>query len=149
MVDEDVVYLSPSTVYRILREWSLICPWRRKAARKKAKEAAPSRPDEVWSTDLTCVQAGGESYYLITFLDDYSRYIVHYEVLLGMDADSVSMAAQKAIETLPRTEEGKPANPLRTSPMTILAQSFIVRKAFTAACDTILSRRAYPATLNA
>jgi transposase InsO family protein len=111
MVDEDVVYLSPSTVYRILREWNLVCPWRRKAARKKAKDAAPTRPDEVWSTDLMYVQAGGKTYYLITFLDDYSRYIVHYEVLLGMDADSVSMAAQKAIETLPKNEEGKPGNP--------------------------------------
>jgi hypothetical protein len=35
MVDEDVAYLSPSTVYRILKEANLVCPWRRRAKRKK------------------------------------------------------------------------------------------------------------------
>ena len=28
MIDEDVAYVSPSTVYRILREANLVCPWR-------------------------------------------------------------------------------------------------------------------------
>ena len=27
MVDEDVAYLSPSTVYRILKAMNLVCPW--------------------------------------------------------------------------------------------------------------------------
>ena len=41
-------------------------------------------------------------------MDEYSRYIVHHELLLGMDGLSVSMAAQAAIETLPRGEAGRP-----------------------------------------
>ena len=38
MVDEDVAYLSPSTVYRVLKEANLVCPWRRRAKRRKAQE---------------------------------------------------------------------------------------------------------------
>ena len=38
MVDEDVAYLSPSTVYRILKQANLVCPWRRRAKRRKAQE---------------------------------------------------------------------------------------------------------------
>jgi len=35
MVDEDVAYLSPSTVYRILKSANLVCPWRRRAKRSR------------------------------------------------------------------------------------------------------------------
>ena len=46
---------------------------------------------------------------MVAFLDEYSRYIVHHEILLSMDGLSVSMAAQKAIETLPKGPDGKPS----------------------------------------
>ena len=38
MVDEDVACLSPSTVYRILKEAKLVCPWRRRKKRNRAAE---------------------------------------------------------------------------------------------------------------
>jgi putative transposase len=108
MVDEDVAYLSPSTVYRILREANLVCPWRRRAKRKKAPNEKATRPDQRWATDLMHLQVGGLVYYFIAFIDEYSRYIVHHEVLLGMDGLTVSLTAQKAIETLPKGKDGKP-----------------------------------------
>ena len=108
MVDEDVAYLSPSTVYRTLREANLVCPWRRRTKRKRALEEKATRPDQRWSTDLMHLQVGGRVYYFVAFLDEYSRYIAHHELLLGMDGLSVSLAAQKAIETLPQDDEGRP-----------------------------------------
>jgi transposase InsO family protein len=108
MVDEDVAYLSPSTVYRILKEANLVCPWRRRTKRKKAAEEKATRSDQRWSTDLMHLQVGGKVYYFIAFLDEYSRYIVHHELLLAMDGLSVSLAAQTAIETLPKGPDGKP-----------------------------------------
>ena len=45
MVDEDIAYLSPSTVYRILKEANLVCPWRRRSKRKRAKEEKATRPN--------------------------------------------------------------------------------------------------------
>src|SRR5262249_31746989 len=35
MVDEDVAYLSPSTVYRILKAEKLVCPWSRRRKRRR------------------------------------------------------------------------------------------------------------------
>ena len=113
MVDEDVAYLSPSTVYRILKDANLVCPWRRRAKRKKAKEEKATRPDQRWTTDLMHVQVGNGVYYFVAFLDEYSRYIVHHELLLGMDGLTVSLAAQKAIETLPKGPDGKPVDDAR------------------------------------
>jgi putative transposase len=108
MVDEGVAFLSPSTVYRILKEVDLVCPWRRRAKRTKDREEKASRPDQRWSTDLMHVQVGARIYYFVAFLDEYSRYIVHHELLPGMDGLTVSLAAQVAIETLPEGPDGKP-----------------------------------------
>jgi transposase InsO family protein len=107
MVDEDVAYLSPSTVYRILKGEDLVCPWRRRTKRRRDKEEKAKRPDEIWATDLKYVGVGERNYYLLCFLDEYSRYIVHHKLLLSMDGMSVSIEAQAALETLPTNEEGE------------------------------------------
>lgn len=107
MVDEDVAYLSPSTVYRILREARLVCPWRRRKKRLREENEKAGRPNEIWATDLKYVSVGARNYYLISFLDEWSRYIVHHELLRTMDGHTVSLAAQAALETLPRDDTGQ------------------------------------------
>ncbi|MCI0407667.1 MAG: IS3 family transposase, partial [Acidobacteria bacterium] len=107
MVDEDVACLSPSTVSRILKEANLVCPWRRRAKRKRAEEEKATRPNQRWVTDLMQLRVGEGTYSFVSFMDEYSRYIVHHELLLGMDGIAVSVAAQAAIETLPRGEDGQ------------------------------------------
>jgi putative transposase len=110
MVDEDVACLSPSTVYRILKEANLVCPWRRRAKRSRGAEEKPTRPNERWVTDLMQVRVGEGTYFVVSFMDEYSRYIVHHEVLLGMDGIGLGLAAQKAIETLPKGADRLPVD---------------------------------------
>jgi putative transposase len=107
MVDDDVAYLSASTVYRILCGEDLVCPWRRRRKRSRDEEEKASGPDAVWATDLKYVAVGERTYYLISFLDEFSRYIVHHELLPTMDGATVSLAAQAALETLPRDADGR------------------------------------------
>ena len=99
MVDEDVVYLSQSTIYRILREECLVSPWRRRRKRTRREEEKAGRPDERWATDLMYLRIGSRQYFLVNFIDEYSRYIVHYELLPNMEGGTVSLAAQRAIES--------------------------------------------------
>jgi len=70
MVDEGVAFLSPSTVYRILKDENLVCPWRRRKKRTREDQEKASRPDEIWATDLMYVPIGGRMYYLVNFLDE-------------------------------------------------------------------------------
>src|SRR5574340_1139557 len=107
MVDEDVAYLGISTVYRILRESKLVCPWRRRSKRRREEEEKATRPNEIWATDIKYVWVCGRHYFLVSFLDEYSRYIVHHELLWGMDGPAVSVAAQAALETLPVDAAGR------------------------------------------
>lgn len=103
MLDDGVCAVSPSTVYRVLREAGLVCRWRSKEKRKGTGRAAPpTRPDELWQTDIRYTKVKSRNYYLLTFIDVYSRYIVYHELLRYMDGWSVSVAAAAAIETLPK-----------------------------------------------
>lgn len=108
MVDEDVVCLSPSTVYRILKEAKLVCPWRRRTKRRRAEEEKAQRPNERWATDLMYLQVNGCRYFYIGFIDEYSRYLVHQELLRSMDGPAVSLAAATALTTLPKGADGLP-----------------------------------------
>lgn len=99
LIDEDLAYLSPITVYRILKRHDLITPWNRKTWESTRPDHA-KRPDERWQTDIMYIKIGGRFFYLIIFIDEYSRYIVHHSLLTTMDADSVSLEAQNAIDSL-------------------------------------------------
>ena len=108
MVDDGVVYLSPSTVYRILKTANLVCPWRRRTKRRREDAEKATRPDERWSTDIMEIQVGAGIYYVVSFMDEYSRYLVHYEITTGTDGFTTSAAAQAAIDTLPKGADGRP-----------------------------------------
>jgi putative transposase len=99
LIDEDIAHLSPSTVYRIMKKHDLITPWKHPLWESTRPEHAKF-PDERWQTDIMYVKIQERFFYLLIFIDEYSRYIVHHSLLTAMDADSVSLEAQAAIEKL-------------------------------------------------
>ena len=107
LIDEDLAYLSPSTVYGILKKRYLITPWKHKTWESTRPEHA-RRPDERWQTDIMYIKIRGRFFYLIIFIDEYSRYMVHHALMTSMDADSVSLEAQAAIEKLRKDSLAEP-----------------------------------------
>lgn len=102
MVDEDEAYVSPSAVYRALLGANLVCRWERPGEVMRKVPDRAGEPDEKWQTDIRYVKVLSRTYYMIVFIDEWSRYIVYWELMLFMDRNSVPLAAQAAIETLPR-----------------------------------------------
>jgi transposase InsO family protein len=97
MIDEDVAYVSPSSVYRILRDADLLYRWKR--SRKSGEPPPePTSPNERWHTDLMYLRVEDTWYFLVTVLDAYSRYVVHWELLTTMTAAAVRMVIQDALE---------------------------------------------------
>lgn len=90
MIDDDVAYLSPSRVYRILRDADLLCRWKRSASLEQAPPK-PTRPHERWHTDLMYLRIADHWYFLVTVIDAYSRYVVHWELLTTMTANDVQL----------------------------------------------------------
>jgi transposase InsO family protein len=97
MVDEDVAYLSPSSVYRILSEADLLSRWKR-SSRIGNAPPKPERPHERWHTDIMYLRVVDNWYFLVTVLDAYSRYVVHWELLTSMRASEVELVIQQALE---------------------------------------------------
>lgn len=97
MVDADVAYVSPSSVYRVLQEADLLYRWKRSQALGE-RPAAPRGPHERWHTDLMYLRIADTWYFLVTVLDAYSRYVVHWELLTSMTAADVTLVVQQAVE---------------------------------------------------
>jgi len=54
---------------------------------------------EMWQTDFTYFKIIGWGwYYLSTVLDDYSKYIVHWELCAGMKAEDVKRTIDRAVK---------------------------------------------------
>lgn len=99
ITDEQQVFISESSVCRILKSRGLItapAPIFLSAADEFTNKTGFI--DQMWQTDFTYFKILGWGwYYLSTVLDDYSRYIVHWELCMNMKADDVTRTVDRAI----------------------------------------------------
>ncbi len=101
MLDADVVAVSPSSVYRVLKEAGRFGDRSSKASRKGFGFEHPLRPHEHWHVDVSYINISGTFYYLCSILDGFSRAIVHYEIRESMTEPDVEMILQKGREIYP------------------------------------------------
>lgn len=108
MVDEDIVYLRPYQVYRVLQEGDLVRRWAGSASGALKRPPDPDHPDQVWHVDLMYVWIVPRWYYLVDILDGYSRFLVHWSLNTTMLADTVTLTVQEALDRLPDRRPGEP-----------------------------------------
>jgi len=77
MLDDDVVAVSPPTVYRVLRAAGQIGHGAPPNPRKGKGFHQPSGPHHQWHIDFSYLNICGTFYYLCSILDGYSRFIAH------------------------------------------------------------------------
>jgi transposase InsO family protein len=100
LTDSGRMYISESTVYRILRRAGLIRPAEiigfkaAKEYRRKTKQ-----PNELWATDCCHLKVAGWGwYYLVTVMDDYSRLILGWDLKTDMAGGSLEDVVQLAVD---------------------------------------------------
>ena len=101
MIDDDIACLTPSTVYRILDRYDLLYRWKRPEPSYGRKVPEATYPNEVWHVDLMYLWVKGRWYFLVSVLDSYSRFIVHWELALNMRAQEVAEIIAVALEKIP------------------------------------------------
>lgn len=101
LMDEDVVAVSPSSVYRVLRDAGCLRKWSGGTSTKGDGFRGPQRPHEHWHMDVSYLNIRGTFYYLCSILDGYSRYIVHWEIRESMTEADVEIILQRAKEQFP------------------------------------------------
>jgi len=100
MVDAGVASVGESTVYRVLSEADLLSRWKRSVASSGEYNFRPSAPNQQWHTDVMYVWVAARFYFLVSFIDAFSRYIVHHKLLTSLDGKSVAIELQAALEAV-------------------------------------------------
>jgi transposase InsO family protein len=106
LVDNERWYVSESTVFRILKREGLIKP-AEVIGFKAGKEyhRKTKRPNELWATDCSHIKVFDWGwYYLVTVMDDYSRFILAWELKSDMAAGSLIDVVQKAVDATGMTD---------------------------------------------
>ncbi|MGQ9702898.1 MAG: DDE-type integrase/transposase/recombinase [bacterium] len=102
MVDENVVYASPSSVYRVLKEANLLSKCKPcKESKKGRGYVQPTRPHQEWRIEISYVNVLGTFLFLIAIIDGYSRYIVVYDLRASMEESDEEIVLQRAYEKFP------------------------------------------------
>lgn len=101
MMDEDVIAVSPSTTYRVLRGADLLDRWNKKPSKKGTGFVQPLKIHEHWHVDISYINLSGTFYYLCTVLDGCSRYIVHWDIKEAMKEADVELIIQEALDKHP------------------------------------------------
>jgi len=101
MIDEDVVAVSPSSVYRVLVEADRLKPRAASPSTKGTRFVQPSRPHEHWHIHVAYVHISGTFYYLRVLIDGLSRYIVSWDLRESMTEADIEIVIQRAREAFP------------------------------------------------
>ena len=99
ITDEQKVFISESSVYRILKAKGLITtPAHILLCASNEFRDKTCFVHQMWQTDFTYFKILGWGwYYLSTVLDDYSRFIIYWELCKSMKAQDVERTIEKAL----------------------------------------------------
>ena len=100
-LDEDVAAASPPTVYRLLKQAGRIGQGPPPNPRKGKGFDQPDGPHRHWHTDISYLNIAGTFYFLISVLDGYSRYVLHWEIREAMRETDTELVVLRARERFP------------------------------------------------
>ena len=101
MIDADIVAVSPSSVFRVLREAGRLRRWAPKPSRKGSGFEQPLAVHEHWHIDISYINVHGTFYYLCAVLDGASRYLIAWSLRESMTETDVEIVLQQAREKFP------------------------------------------------
>src|SRR5277367_58249 len=101
MLDQDVVAVSPSSVWRVLGQAGLLAKWNGHPSKKGTGFAQPPAAHEHWHIDVSYINISGTFYYLCSVLDGYSRFLVHWELRPSMTEAEIEIVLQRGREKHP------------------------------------------------
>lgn len=104
MLEQDVVAVSPASVYRVLKAEGLLEDRWSKPSRKGRGFVQPLAPHDHWHIDFSYAKVGGTFYYLCSILDWCSRFIVHWEIREAMKEADAEIVLQRSRERYPEVK---------------------------------------------
>ncbi len=105
LTDNEGFAVSESTVYRILKREGLVKRQEMEIPAAKEYHTKTTRPHQMWATDASYFKVVGWGYYyLVTVMDDYSRFILAWKLQKDMSANSFIEVVQEAVDATGMTD---------------------------------------------
>jgi len=105
ITDNEGFAISESTVYRILRREGLVKRQETQLSVAKEYHTKTTRPHQMWATDASYFRVVSWGYYyLVTVMDDYSRFILACKLQKDMSANSLIEVVQEAVDATGMTD---------------------------------------------
>ena len=101
MLNADIVAVSPSSVYRVLKAAAKLAPRGGEPSKKRQGFEQPLRPHEHWHIDVAYLNICGTFFFMCSILDGYSRSVIHWEIRPTMTEAEVETVLQRAREQYP------------------------------------------------
>ena len=101
MLDQDIVAVSPASVWRVLKQAGLLSRWKGKSSRKGTGFEQPLAPHQHWHVDVSYINLSGTFYYLCSVLDGCSRFLLHWDLRESMKEADIEMILERAKEKYP------------------------------------------------
>jgi transposase InsO family protein len=105
MVDSNIAFVSPSTVYNVIKRNNLVKKRAETAEMKKKGFDQPAGVHERWHIDFSCVKTAVAFYYFLGILDGYSRKMLAWKLCeTMMEGVNAEVLVTKAKELYPETK---------------------------------------------
>jgi putative transposase len=111
---EHKIIVNPKRVRRLLRKMGLMAVYPKRNLSKPApghksypyllKGLKITRPNQVWSADITYIRLAGGFVYLVAIIDWYSRYVLAWNVSITLDSAFCLDALDEATQLYGRPE---------------------------------------------
>ena len=109
VTDNHGFFVSESTVYRILRREGLVKSPEIQLKAGQEYHRKTTGPHQLWATDASYFRVVGWGYYyLVTVMDDYSRFILAHKLQRDMTTNSLTEVIQDAVDRTKMTEVSVP-----------------------------------------
>ena len=100
LTDQKGLAVSESMVYRLLRREGLVKAAERQLLEGKEYQHKTTGPHQLWATDASYFRVVGWGYYyLVTVMDDFSRFFLAHKLQEDMTTDSLIEVVQETIDT--------------------------------------------------
>ena len=111
---EHAIIVNPKRVRRLLRKMGLVAVYPKRNLSKPApghkiypyllRDLKITRPNQVWSADITYIRLNGGFVYLVAIIDWYSRYVLAWSVSVTLDSAFCLDALEEAIRLYGRPD---------------------------------------------
>jgi hypothetical protein len=104
MIDKDIAYASPSSVYNVLKRHNFFKKWACNTENGNTSKRGFDQPaciHEQWHIDFSYIKVCGVFYYFICVFDGYSRRVLNWKLCLSMEGINAEVIIAETKEMYP------------------------------------------------